>query len=63
MSACDLISLLWERKGAFFVHLGGISYLSLSTCWKSHREAYLLRHAFKKNNFCLGDFFRGILYN
>lgn len=56
MSAHDLISMLVERKGDFF-QLVGISYLSLlSTCWKSYCEAYLLRHAFSKNYFCLGDF-------
>lgn len=47
----------------FFFQLVGIWYLSLlSTGWKSHCEAYLLRHAFRKNYFCLG-FFGGISYD
>lgn len=56
MSAHDLISMLLEKTGDFF-QLMGIWYLSLvSICWKSYCEAYLFRHAFSKNYFCLGGF-------
>lgn len=61
MSTNDLISMLLERKGDFF-HLMGIWYL-MSICWKSYCEAYLFRHAFNKNYFCLGAFGVGFYLN
>lgn len=35
----------------------------MSICWKSYCEAYLFRHAFHKNYFCLGGFGVGYYLN